>query len=97
MFRPCLSASRHACQRNSVRAFKASQDALYVGGAAANALGLFADGSDKLVLRPGGMLLVTAPDADGIEVGSNDKLKLEHSGDTTSSLEYEIVILGASA
>ena len=30
MFRPRLSASRHACQRNSVGAFKASQDALYV-------------------------------------------------------------------
>ena len=74
-----------------------SADKLIVGGSAANALGLFGDSSDKLELRPGGLLLVTAPDADGIEVGANDKLKMAHSGDSTANLDYEIVIIGATA
>lgn len=74
-----------------------SDDALLIGGAAANALGLFSDNSDKLKLPPGGILLITAPDATGIAVGSNDKLRLEHSGQTSTSLDYEIVIIGASA
>ncbi len=71
-------------------------DSLLVGGAAANALGLFSDSSDILKLRPGGILLITASDLTSIPIGSNDKLKLEHSGDTTSSLQYEIVLIGAS-
>jgi hypothetical protein len=72
-------------------------DKLIIGGAAANALGLFSDASDKLELRPGGIVVITAPDADGVAVGSNDKLKLAHSGDTTTNLDYEIVLIGASA
>ena len=72
-------------------------DTLLIGGAAAGALGLFSDTTDRFQLRPGGIFLFTAPDAVGIPVGSNDKLKLEHSGDTTTSLDYEIVIIGASA
>jgi len=72
-------------------------DALLVGGAAVGALGLFADPSDVLALRPGGILLLTAPDADGVPVAGSGKLRLEHSGDTGEDLDYEIVLIGASA
>lgn len=72
-------------------------DDLLIGGAAANALALFANSSDILQLRPGGIFLVSAPDADGIAVGANDQLKLEHNADTTTSFNYEIVIIGTSA
>ena len=74
-----------------------ADDSLLIGGAAANALGLFADASDVLKLRPGGIFLVSASDVDGVAVGADDKLKMAHSGDTTTSLDYEIVLIGASA
>ena len=72
-------------------------DGLLIGGATAGALGLFADSGDVLKLPPQGILLVTAPDASGIVVGTSNKLKFQHAGQTGGALQYEIVMLGASA
>ncbi|KPK71858.1 MAG: hypothetical protein AMJ84_05420 [Acidithiobacillales bacterium SM23_46] len=72
-----------------------SSDAgLKIGGAAANALGLFADATDILLLPPGGELLFTAPGSGGIDITTNSDLKLEHDGTGSSSLIYDIVVIG---
>ena len=67
---------------------------LLVGGAAATQVGLFADGSDILTLPPGGDFRMTAPNATGIDVTTNAHLKFEHNGTGTSTLTYDIIIVG---
>lgn len=67
---------------------------LLIGGAAATVLSLFADVTDILPLRPGGEFLITAPDANGIDVSTNADLKLAHDGTGSSSLTYDIVAIG---
>jgi len=69
-------------------------NSLIIGGAAAAQLGLFADGSDKCVLKPGGILLVTAPDANGIDTTTNSDLKLEHDSTDATDLIYDILLMG---
>lgn len=69
---------------------------LIIGGAAANALGIFSDSSDKLVLPPLGVFIWLAPDASGLDVTTNSQLKLEHNGDGSSALVYDIVVIGSS-
>ena len=71
-----------------------SDASLYIGGAAATQLGLFADTSDKLKLPPGGEFLFTAPDATGVDVTTNADLKFEHDGTGSSTLTYDIIVLG---
>lgn len=72
-----------------------SSDAyLHIGGAAATQLGLFNDVSDILKLPPGGEFLMTAPDANGIDVSTNSDLKLAHDGTGSSSLTYDIIAVG---
>lgn len=71
-----------------------TEASLIIGGAAANQLGLFADGSDKLVLPPGGEKLFIAPGASGVDCSSNSDLKLEHDGTGSSELVYDIVVFG---
>ena len=67
---------------------------LKIGAAASNQLGLFADTSDILVLPPGGDFLFIAPDASGVDISSNAKLKFEHNGVGSSNLVYELVVFG---
>lgn len=67
---------------------------LFIGGAAATQLGLFADVSDVLKLPPGGDFFMSAPDANGIDVSTNSDLKLEHDGTGTASLTYDIIVIG---
>jgi len=71
-----------------------SEASLLIGGAAATQLGLFNDTSDILKLPPGGEFLMTAPDATGIDVTTNAALKFEHDGTGTSSLTYDIIVVG---
>lgn len=68
---------------------------LSVGPAASNGwAAAFGDASDKIVVRPGGMLLLTAPDANGLAVtaGTGDLLNIANSAGATAS--YDIIILG---
>jgi hypothetical protein len=67
---------------------------LLIGGAAGTQLGLFNDVTDILKLRPGGELFVTAPGASGIDTSVNGDLKLAHDGTGSSSLTYDIVVVG---
>lgn len=67
-----------------------------VGGAASNAWATWvSDSSDVVVVRPGGTLLVTAPNATGMAVtaGTGDILKVANSAGSTSVV-YEIIVLG---
>lgn len=75
-------------------------DPIKIGGAAANAVGLFDDTTDILVLpaasatnKPSRFLL-EAPAAAGIDVSSDDELKIAHGGVTTNTITYKIVIWG---
>jgi hypothetical protein len=69
---------------------------LVIGGAAANQLPIFAAGTDKLNLPPGGVFIFIAPDANGVDVSTNSQLKLEHDGTGSSDLVYDIVVVGSS-
>jgi len=71
-----------------------SDASLKVGAAASNAVGLFADSSDIEVIKPGGHMLWTAPDATGLDVTTNKNLKLEHDGTGSDDLVYRIVLIG---
>ena len=77
-----------------------TENSLKIGGAAANAIGLFDNTTDILLLKPASatdkpsILFIEAPAAAGIDVTTNDELKLTHSGDTTNSLTYDIAIWG---
>lgn len=70
-----------------------------VGGASEDAfVGPFADATDKLVVRPGGMVAIAAPDATAYAVTAStaDLLQVANSAGTTS-VTYDVVIIGASA
>ena len=72
-----------------------SSDAnLIVGAGGANSVGLFSDVTDAQVIKPGGEYFYSAPDASGLDVTTNADLKLTHSGGGSSSLDYDIVIIG---
>lgn len=68
-------------------------------GAGSNPLAnLFGDAAtDKLNVRPGGIFLITAPDAVAYAVtaGTGDILKINNGNG--SSVDYDLVIVGASA
>lgn len=82
-----------------VAAAAGNTNTIRVGGAAANAWASWADAADnEIVLRPGGLLLLVAPDVTGYPVtaGTGDLLEVVNgSGGTT--VTYDIVIVGASA
>jgi hypothetical protein len=70
-----------------------------VGGAATNAfIGPFADATDKLVIKPGGMVLLAAPTnpAYAVVASTGDLLKVANSAAGTG-VTYDILIIGRSA
>jgi len=73
---------------------KSTDANLLIGGAAATQLGLFADPADVLKLPPGGEFLYIAPDATGLDVTTNESLKLAHDGTGSSILNYDIIAIG---
>lgn len=71
---------------------------LEVGGAAANAfLSPFGAANDVVKVRPGGVLLLVAPDAAGyvVTAGTADLLKVNNAGAAPAT--YDVVVVGASA
>lgn len=79
-----------------IKAAAANANNVLVGGAASNAFSTFlGDATDVIVIRPGGTLLLVAPDATGYAVtaGTGDKLKIANSAGGTSVV-YDIVLLG---
>ncbi|MBF0358861.1 MAG: hypothetical protein HQL70_09655 [Magnetococcales bacterium] len=65
-----------------------------VGGAAANGLSaFFGDATDQLVIKPGGTIMLVAPNADGYAVtaGTGDLLKVAAA--SAGNVTYDIVAL----
>ena len=74
---------------------------LKVGGAAANQFLMFDGADDVVTIRQGGLLLLADGDDDvtgyPVTAGTGDLLKILHGGEDTADLDYEIIIVGASA
>jgi len=71
-------------------------DTVVIGGASSNALAtIFGDTADTLVLRPGGFVLLSAPDATGYttDAGTNAVLQLVNTG--TNNAVVVVTIGGA--
>ena len=82
-----------------VVAAAANTNNVLVGGAAANQfINWVSDATDKVVVRPGGALLVAAPDATAyvVTAATGDLLRIGN-GAAGTSVTYDIVLLGASA
>lgn len=82
-----------------IEADAGNTNTLVVGGAAANAFAsLFGDATDKIVVRPGGLVLIVAPDATGYAVtaGTGDLLQVANGGAGTP-VTFDITVIGATA
>jgi hypothetical protein len=82
----------------AVRADGGNTNNVIVGGAASNPWATWAGGTaPTLTVRPGGLLLLVAPDATGYTVtgGTGDQLKILN-GAAGTSVTYTAVFLGAS-
>lgn len=81
-----------------VKAAAGNTNNVVVGGAASAQLAnVFGDVSDKIVVRPGGFLLLAAPDVTAYAVTATtaDILRIANSSSGTS-VSYDIVLLGCS-
>jgi len=70
-----------------------------VGGAASNGfISWVGDATDTVKVKPGGMLLIAAPNAAGFAVtaGTGDLLKVANSG-AGSGVTYDIVVIGVAS
>ncbi|MBD3847105.1 hypothetical protein IED13_15455 [Bosea sp. SSUT16] len=78
-----------------IRARATNVNNVAVGPAASNGfLGPFADASDRVVIKPGGVFLVTAPAAGWpVTAGTGDLLTVTNLG-AGSAVDYDIVIIG---
>lgn len=77
-----------------IRSRSTNTTVLSVGAASAPLVGPLADASDLLTIRPGGIFVITAPDATGIAVTatSADGLKLANASGAAAT--YDIIIIG---
>ena len=76
---------------------KSTSQLLTIGGAASAQFStLFGDPTDKIVLRPGGAVILIAPDATGYAVTATtaDMLKIAN-GSAGSATDYDIAIAGS--
>jgi hypothetical protein len=83
----------------AVSAAAANANVLVMGGAAAAAITTILGGtSPTLNIRPGGLFLLTAPDATGFAITATtaDILRFTNGGAGTS-VTYDVVIIGSSA
>jgi hypothetical protein len=71
-----------------------SVDAGLIVGGGTTPVPLFSDASDKVIVKPGGTLLLIAPNVVGWDITANCLLKLEHDGVGSSTLTYELVVAG---
>lgn len=80
-----------------IRAAAGNTNNVLVGGAASNGWATWAgDPTDVMVVRPGGFVVLAAPDATGYAVtaGTGDLLKIANSAAGTA-VTYDIVVIGA--
>jgi hypothetical protein len=79
-----------------VSAAAANTNGVEVGGAAANGFDSWVGAAeDHVIVKPGGVLLIVAPDADGYAVtaGTGDLLTITNDAGSTA-VTYDIVLLG---
>lgn len=80
-----------------IRAAAGNANNVVVGGAPANQdFSMFGSATDKVQIKPGGFMMLCAPDANGYAVtpGTGDILRIANGGAGTS-VDYDIVIIGA--
>lgn len=77
-----------------VHAATGNTNNVLVGGGSTDITTIFSDTSDRLIIRPNGTLMLTAPDTTGyaITAGSADQLTFANSGGSTS-VNYDLTIL----
>lgn len=81
-----------------IHANSANTNNVQVGGAASNAfVNWVADATDIINIRPGGTLILVAPDATGygVTASTGDILKVANSSSGTS-VNYDVIILGVN-
>lgn len=82
-----------------IRAADGNTNDLLVGGAASNGFASWVgDPTDKVKIKPGGMLVLVAPGATAYPVtaGTGDQLQVANSAAGTS-VAYDVILIGASA
>lgn len=69
-----------------------------VGGATNAFASWLGDASDTIVIRPGGLLMLVAPDATGYVVtgGSADEIRVANSAGG-SSVTYDVIVIGGAS
>lgn len=81
-----------------VQASTSNTNNVCVGGAASNGfVGPFADATDKMCVKPGGVLLITAPATGWTVTASTGDILLVANSSSGSSVTYDVVIIGTSA
>lgn len=81
-----------------VTASASNTNNVVVGGAGSNGfLGPFADATDKVVIPPGGAVLLTAPVAGWTVTPSTGDLLLVANSSSGTTVTYKVVIIGASS
>jgi len=81
-----------------VQAAAANSNDVVIGGAASNGFTSFVGAADDTIkVKPGGMLVLVAPDANGYAVvaSTGDLLKVANSGAGTA-VTYKIIIIGTT-
>lgn len=74
-----------------------NEGTLEVGADAAAVSTLFGDASDAVVVRPGGLLLLAAPDATAYAVTATSADILQVTNTDDAAVSYDVVLIGASA
>lgn len=81
-----------------IKASTANTNNVCVGGAASNGfVGPFADATDKMCVKPGGVLLITAPATGWTVTASTGDILLVANSSSGTSVSYDVIIFGTSA
>lgn len=77
-----------------IKAASGNTNNVLVGGGSTTITTVFSDTSDKVIVRPGGVFMYTAPDSTGaaLTAGSADVLTVANSAGSTS-VTYDIVLI----
>jgi hypothetical protein len=67
---------------------------LQVFGGASNDIGIIADTSDIVKIKPGGSFIWVDPSAAGLVITTNKNLRIEHDGTGTSTMAVDIIVMG---
>lgn len=67
---------------------------LRVFGNAANDIGICANTSDKVYIKPGGKFIWTFPSAAGLVITTNKNLFIDHDGTGSSTMAVDVIAMG---